>query len=116
MAVTAVPAVQGTTLVIPFVVKRLGVPVDLTGKALVFVAKTTPLMVKKSDVSNSGFTIVNAAQGTASLELSVSETRNLPAGGTLFTVELWQSGDTVQNLVLEGRLDVRTVANVDQYE
>jgi hypothetical protein len=112
MSLTTLTIVRGTTVPITFVVKQSGVAVSLTGKALVFVAGSgASQIVKKTSVGGSGFTITDATNGVALLELTVAETRAMALGVTPFTIELW-NGST-QTLVLEGRFEVRAVVNVD---
>ena len=111
---TEIEVVQGTTLPVTLTVSQSGSAVNLTGKQLVFVVGTSPQLVRKTGVNGSGFTITNAAAGIALLELSVADTRALPAKTLQFSIELWDSGGAVQSLIVEGQLKVRSVVNTDE--
>ena len=110
---TTLEIIRGTTTPFTFVVKQSGTAVDLTGKTLVFTGATTTQTVKKTSVGGSGFTITDAENGVATLQFTVAETRAMTPNRFDFTVELWESGGSTQTLVLEGKMNVRTVVNVD---
>jgi hypothetical protein len=110
---TQIEVIKGTTLPVTMTVSQSGSAVNLTGKQLVFVAGTTPQLVKKTGVSGSGFTVTNAASGIALLEFTVAETRAFTSKLIPFSVELWESSGATQTVILEGELKVRTVVNTD---
>jgi len=110
---TQIEVIKGTTLPFTLTITQSGSAVNLTSKELVFVAGTTPQLVKKTGTGGSGFTITNAAGGIATLTLTVAETRAFTSKLIPFTVELWESSGATQTLILEGEFKVRTVVNAD---
>lgn len=110
---TEIEVIKGTTVPVTMTVKQSGVAVNLTGKELVFVAGTSPQLVKKTGTPGSGFVVTTAASGIATLTLTVSETRAFTSQLVPFTVELWESAGATQTVVLEGGLKVRSVVNTD---
>jgi len=110
---TQIEVIKGTTVPVTFTVSQSGTAVNLTGKELVFVAGTTPQMVKKTGTGGSGFVVVTAASGIALLTLTVAETAAFASKLIPFTVELWESSGATQTLILEGEFKVRTVVNVN---
>jgi hypothetical protein len=110
---TYLQIIRGTTSQFTIVVKQSGTAVNLTGKQLVFVAGANPQITKKTGVSGSGFTITDATNGTASLEFTVTESRSLNPNDFPFTIELWESNGSIQTLIVEGQINVKTVVNVD---
>lgn len=106
--------IRGNTRTITLTVEDSGGnPVNLTGKTLVFVAGTTPQIVKKTSVNGSGFVVSDAVNGVAVLELSVTETRNIVENSFDFSIELWESSDTIQRMIQYGKMVVRSLVNVD---
>jgi hypothetical protein len=110
---TQIEVIKGTTVPVTFTVSQSGTAVNLTGKELVFVAGTTPNIVKKTGTGGSGFVVTNAAGGIAVLTLTVAETRAFTSKLIPFTIELWESSGTTQTVVVEGELKVREVINTD---
>lgn len=110
---TTIEVIKGTTVPVTMTVRQSGTAVNLTGKELVFVAGTTPQIVKKTGTGGSGFVVTNAAGGIATLTLTVAETRAFTSQLVLFTVELWESAGATQTVVLEGAFKVRSVVNTD---
>jgi hypothetical protein len=109
-----IEVIRGNTRTITVTVKRSdGTVVDLTGKTLVFVTNSVPQLIKKTGVGGSGFVITDAANGVAVLQLSVSETRQATPNTFDYSIELWESGDTIQTTMTYGKFLMKSVVNVD---
>lgn len=109
-----IEVIRGNTRTITVTVKLSdGSVVNLTGKTLVFVSDTTPQLVKKTNVPGSGFVITDAINGVAVLQLSVAETRAITPNTFEYSIELWESSDTIQTMMVYGKMLMKSVVNVD---
>ena len=109
-----IEVIRGNTRTITVTVKRSdGTVVDLTSKTLVFTTNSTTPLIKKTSVGGSGFVITDAVNGVAVLQLSVAETRAATPNTFDYSIELWESSNTIQTTMVYGKILMKNVVNVD---
>lgn len=95
---------QGSSFALDLAIKQSGTALNLTN----YTGRAQLRTAHSASSASATFTVTktNAAEGTLKLELSATQTANLPAGQYVYDLEIFTSGDAIVKRLLQGDVTI----------